>query len=101
MQRGPCSRVTPAEMPPEALHVRQQATKPAAAGRPQPLIHSVEYLPAAAEETDCAANLVRQEEESVEEAGPDHPNAMFPAVHLQLRQLAQHQLAEAPRESAR
>ena len=39
LQRGPCSRVTPAEMPPGKLHVRQQAAKPSAAGRPQPLIH--------------------------------------------------------------
>ena len=39
LQRGPCSRVTPAEMPPDALHVRQQAAQPVAAGRPQPLIH--------------------------------------------------------------
>ena len=39
LHRGPCSRVTPAELTPDALHVRQQATKPLAAGRPQSLIH--------------------------------------------------------------
>ena len=39
LQRGPCSRVTPAELPHDELHVRQQAAKPVAAGRPQPLRH--------------------------------------------------------------
>ena len=39
LQRGPCARVTPAELPHDELHVRQQAAKPVAAGRPQTLIH--------------------------------------------------------------
>ena len=59
----------------------------------------VGYLRAAAAETDCAANLVRQEEESVEEARSGQPNALFPAAHVQLHQLAQDQRAEATQET--
>ena len=48
---------------------------------------------------DCAVSHARQEEETVEEAGPGQPNAVFPAAHVQLHELTQDQLAEAPRET--
>ena len=35
----------------------------------------------------------------MEEAHSGQPNALFPAAHVQLHQLAQDQLAEAPRET--
>ena len=43
----------------------------------------------------CAVSHARQEEETVEEARPGQPNAVFPAAHVQLHELAQDQLAEA------
>ena len=48
---------------------------------------------------DCAVSHARQKDDTVEEAGPGQPNGVFPAAHVQLHELAQDQLAEAPRET--
>ena len=55
----------------------------------------MEYLHAAAAETGCDADLVRQEQDSVEEARAGQPHALFPIPHVLLHKLAGHQRAEA------